>query len=69
MRFRARTWPSGKIATSIAVQAEVADGLGRGKRPPVCETINPRMYRSSAASVGGESMVGVSRLREGRSEV
>lgn len=69
MRLRARAWPSGKIATGIAVPAQIVDGLGRDNRPPVCVTINPRIYRSSAASVGGESMVGVSELREGRSEV
>ena len=69
MRLRARAWPSGKIATGIAVQAEVVDCLGRGKRQPVCVTINPLMPRSAAASVGGESVVGVSRLREGHSEV
>jgi hypothetical protein len=69
MRFCARAWTSGKIATGIAVQAEVVDCLGRGKRPPVCVTINPRMYRGSAAPVGGEPMVGISELREGPSEV
>ena len=69
MRLRARAWPSGKIASGIVVQAEVVDCLGCRKRPPVCVTINPRRYRSSAASVGGEPMVGISELREGRSEV
>ena len=69
MRLRARAWPSGKIATGITVQAEVVDCLGSGKRPPACVTNNPHMPRRSAASVGGESVVGVNRLREGRSEV
>jgi hypothetical protein len=69
MRLRARAWPSGKISTGIAVQTEVVDCLGRGKRPPVCVTIDPCMYRSSVAAVGGESMVEVGELREGRSEV
>jgi hypothetical protein len=68
MRLRARAWPGGKIATGIAVQA-VVDCLGSGKRPPVCVTINPLMPRSFATSVGRGSVVGVSRLREGRSEV
>ena len=69
MRLRAKALPSGKIATGIAVQAEVVDCLGSGKRPPECVTINPLMPRSAAASVGRESVVGVSRPREGRSEV
>jgi hypothetical protein len=68
MRLRARAWPSGKITTGIVVQAEVVDGLRRGKRAPVCVTINPLTYLSSGASAAGEFMVGVSGLREGGSE-
>jgi hypothetical protein len=52
MRFRARIWLSGKIASCIAVQAIVVDGLGHDRRPPVCVTINGHKYCSSVAPVG-----------------
>ncbi len=66
MRFRARVRLSGKTATGIPVPAEVVDGLGRSKRPPV--KINGHTYRSTLASLGGEFMVAVSEQREGCSE-
>jgi hypothetical protein len=52
IRFRARTWLSGKIASGIAVQAIVVDGLGRDRRPPVCVTIDGHKYCSTVAPVG-----------------
>jgi hypothetical protein len=51
---------SGKTATGVEVPSTVVDGLGAGKRPAVWVTINGHSYRSSIASMGGRSMLGVS---------
>jgi hypothetical protein len=53
IRFRARTWLSGKIASGIAVQAIVVDGLGRDRWWRLWE---------------GELRAGISGLREVCSE-
>lgn len=60
MRFRATVQLDGKTATGIRVPEEVVEGLGRGKRPPVRVTINGHAYRSTIASVRGESKIPVS---------
>jgi hypothetical protein len=60
MRFRTAILQAGKTATGIKVPDEVVEALGRGKRPPVSVTINGYTYRSTVASMGGDSMVGVS---------
>ena len=60
MRFRATIGLAGKTATGIRVPAEVVDGLGAGKKPPVRVTINGRTYRSTIASRSGRYLVGVS---------
>ena len=49
MRFRAVLLSGGKTATGIEVPAEVVDGLGHGKQPPVRVTINGHSYRSTVA--------------------
>lgn len=60
MRFRATIEQGGKTATGIEVPITVVEGLGAGKRPPVRITIKGHTYRSTVASMGGRSMVGVS---------
>ena len=60
MRFRTTIVQSGKTATGIEVPGEVMEALGSGKRPAVTVTINGYSYRSTAASLGGKSMVGLS---------
>lgn len=66
MRFRSTVQLNGKTATGIPVPAEVVEGLGSGKRPPVRVTINQYTYRSTVASVRGEFMLGVSaEVRQG----
>jgi len=60
MHFHTTLLQSDKTATGIEVPAEVVEGLGAGKRPPVRVTINGFTYRSSIAVMDGRYMVGVS---------
>lgn len=60
MKFSATIEQSGKTATGIRIPDEVMAALGAGKRPAVRVTIGAHTYRSTVASVGGASMVGVS---------
>ena len=60
MRFHATILTTGKTAAGIRVPDEVVEALGAGKRPAVKVTINGFTYRSSIATVNGQSMVGVS---------
>jgi hypothetical protein len=60
VRFRATVEQAGKTATGFEVPATVVEGLGAGKRPPVRVTIKGHTYRSTVASMGGRSMIGVS---------
>jgi hypothetical protein len=60
MRFRTTILQGGKTATGIEVPDDVMAALGSGKRPKVTVTVNGYSYRSSVASVGGKSMVGLS---------
>ena len=60
MRFRTTIVQSGKTATGIEVPDEVMDALGSGTRPAVTVTVNGYSYRSTVATVGGRSMVGLS---------
>ena len=60
MRVRVTLERSGKTATGFEVPAEVVEGFGAGKRPPVRVTINGHTYRSTVASMDGRFMVGVS---------
>ena len=59
MRFRTTLLQTGKTATGMVVPADVVEGLGAGKRPPVQVTINGFTYRSTIAVMGGVFMVGV----------
>jgi len=60
VKFRATIEQAGKTATGIRIPDEVMAALGVGKRPAVRVTIGAHTYRSTVASVGGASMVGVS---------
>lgn len=51
---------AGKTALGFEVPAEVVEGLGAGKRPPVLVTINGYTYRNTVAVYGGVYMIGVS---------
>ena len=46
--------------TGIVVPAEVIEQLGAGKRPPVLVNVNGYEYRSTAAVMGGQHMIGIS---------
>ncbi len=58
--FRVTIQAAGKNAAGIEVPAEVVDGFGAGKRPPVRVTISAHTYESTVAVMGGKYMVGVS---------
>jgi hypothetical protein len=60
MRFRATVELGGKTATGVRVPAEVVEGLGSGRKPPVSVTINDHTYRSTVATMGGVFMLPVS---------
>ena len=60
MEFTTEVLQTGKTTTGLVVPDEVVAGLGGGRRPKVTVTINGKTYRSSIASMGGRSMVGVS---------
>jgi len=51
---------AGKTALGFEIPAEVVEGLGAGKRPPVLVTINGYTYRNTVAVYGGTYMIGVS---------
>ncbi len=53
MTFRTTLLLGGKTATGIEIPAEIVEGLGAGKRPPVRVTINGHTYRSTVAVMGG----------------
>jgi hypothetical protein len=46
--------------TGIVVPVEVIEQLGAGKRPPVLVNVNGYEYRSTAAVMGGQHLVGIS---------
>ncbi len=60
MHFRATLELDGRTATGIPVPAEVIDGLGGGKRPPVGVTIGDHTFRTTVGSVGGVPRIPVS---------
>jgi hypothetical protein len=60
LKFRVTIEQSGKTATGFQVPDDVVERLGSGKRPAVRVTINGHTYRSTVASMGGRSMIGVS---------
>jgi Bacteriocin-protection, YdeI or OmpD-Associated/Domain of unknown function (DUF1905) len=59
MRFTTTLELAGKTATGFRVPAEVVEGLGKGKRPPVLVTINGYTYRNTVAVYGDEYLIGV----------
>ena len=59
-KFRAELFLAGKTATGFEVPAEIVEGLGSGKKPPVKVTINGYTYRNGIAVYGGVFMIGVS---------
>lgn len=65
MRFRTTIQQSGKSTMGFEVPAEVVEGLGAGKRPPVTVTINGYTYRNTVAVMGGKYMIGISSDRRG----
>src|SRR5258708_15217033 len=60
MKFRAIIRLDGKTATGIPVPPEVIAGLGAGKRPQVCVTINGHTYRSTIGSMHGQALIPLS---------
>jgi len=60
MRYHTTILQSGKNTTGIVVPEEVVEGLGAGRRPKVVVRIGDYAYRSSIATIGGVSMVGLS---------
>ena len=60
MRFRTTIALQGNN-TGVVVPAEVVTALGAGKRPPVVVTLNGHTYRSSIASMGGRSLISLSK--------
>lgn len=69
MRFRTAIQQSGKTAMGFEIPAEVVEGLGAGKRPPVTVTINGYTYRNTVAVMGGRYMIGVSGEHRGPAKV
>jgi hypothetical protein len=65
VRFRTTILQEGKTAMGFEVPADVVDGLGAGKRPPVRVTINGYTYRNTVAVLGGRYMIGVSSEHRG----
>jgi GNAT superfamily N-acetyltransferase len=60
VRFRGEVKLNGKTATGIDVPAEVVEGLGAGKRPPVHATVAGYTYRTTIAPMGGRYLLGLS---------
>jgi hypothetical protein len=65
MRFRTTVEGTGKNTTGIPVPAEVVEGLGHGKRPPVRVTVGAHTYRTTVASMGGRFMLSLSAENRG----
>jgi hypothetical protein len=63
MRFHATLELGGKTATGIEVPLEIIEGLGSGKRPAVCVTINGFTFRTTVAPMGGKFYIPVSAER------
>lgn len=60
MRFTTTIELGGRTATGFSVPAEVVEGLGGGKRPPVAVTLGAHTYRSTVAARGGRFLVPLS---------
>lgn len=57
--FRAVVESNGKTATGVEVPADVVEKLGSGRRPKVHATMRGYTFRSSVASMGGRSLLGI----------
>jgi len=60
MKFKTTLFQAGKTATGFEIPPKIVEGLGAGKKPPVCVTINGYTYRNTIAVMGGVFLVGVS---------
>ena len=60
MKFRTTIKQSDGNATGIVIPGEVMAALGAGKKPPVTLSVNGYAYRSTVATIDGNSMVGFS---------
>ena len=69
MRFRTTIRQTGKTAMGFEIPADVVEGLGAGKRPPVRVTINGYTYRNTVAVMQGRFMIGVSSEHRGPAQV
>ena len=69
MRFRTTIRQTGKTAMGFEIPADVVEGLGAGKRPPVRVTINGYTYRNTVAVMQGRFMIGVSSEHRGPARV
>jgi hypothetical protein len=56
MRFETRMSQTGNN-TGIEVPAEVIEGFGAGRKPPVVVNVNGYEYRSTVAVMGGRFMI------------
>jgi len=60
MKFRTTVLTAGITATGVDVPEEIVMGLGGGKKPLVCVTINGYTYRSAIAPRGNRYMLSIS---------
>jgi hypothetical protein len=61
MKFATILQKTGGNTTGFEVPADVVEGLGAGKRPPVVVTLNGAYtYRNTIAPMGGSFWIGVS---------
>ncbi len=61
MKFATVLQKTGGNTTGVEIPAEVIEGLGGGKRPPVVVTLNGAYtYRNTIAPMGGSFWIGVS---------
>jgi Bacteriocin-protection, YdeI or OmpD-Associated/Domain of unknown function (DUF1905) len=61
MKFATILQKTGGNTTGFEIPAEVVEGLGAGKRPPVVVTLNGAYtYRNTVAPMGGSFWIGVS---------
>jgi len=60
LSFHTKILQTGANTTGIRIPAEIVEGLGAGKQPLVCVTLNGYTYRSAVAVMSGAFMVGLS---------
>jgi hypothetical protein len=70
MKFKTRlVQGQSKNVVGIVIPAEVIEGLGGGRRPPVKVTINGYSYRNTVAIMAGKYMVGVAAEHRAKANV